>query len=277
MSDRKRQPHDSRPALDPHRAHCGRIHDVLLAAGKDAYMVDREAGQELIAQARAVQVAARAARLFLLRAVQHLAAKRGVSQIVELGSGYPCPPNLHEVARTAIPAARTLYVDNDPVVAAHGNALLADEQTDFAYADLTDTDTIVREIAKTMNPSKPLAICLGFVAEFLADPRALVTAVAAAAPAGSYVVLSHIGADIDTDAVERAAEIYRRYDISFWPRTRAEIAEILADYELIEPGLVPPDQWRPDTDLDRRHVACLQWKPLPATETCCYAAVGRLR
>ncbi|MGW4719445.1 SAM-dependent methyltransferase [Nocardia sp. NPDC004260] len=275
MSDRKRQHQDKRPALDPHRAHCGRIHDVLLGAGKDAYMVDREAGQELIAQARPVQVAARAARLFLLRAVRYLAAERGVSQIVELGSGYPCPPNLHEVARTAIPTARTLYVDNDPVVAAHGNALLAD--ADFAYADLTDTDTIVRAIAKVMNPCRPLTVCLGFVAEFLPDPRSVITAVASAAPPGSYVVLSHIGADIDTGAVERAAQIYRRYDIGFWPRTREEIAGILADCELIEPGLVPADQWRPDRNLDRLHVTCLQWKPLPATEICCYAAVGRLR
>ncbi|MGY4102075.1 SAM-dependent methyltransferase [Nocardia sp. R16R-3T] len=261
---------------DPNRAHCGRIHDFLLGAGKDSYAVDREVGEQLVRDCTVFQQSARVARLFLVRAVRHLAAECGIDQFVELGSGYPCPPNLHEVARRVVPATRTLYVDNDAVIAAHGRALLADEQNVFVHADLTDTSTIVREITEVMNLAEPVAVCLGFVAEFIADPRAVVDAVSAALPAGSHVVLSHVTSDVDTDEVERAAKIYRDFGIEFHPRRRDEIAEILSSCELIDPGLVAAHNWRPDPQMDALHAGPLHWDPA-STGECCLAAVGRVR
>ncbi|MGY1965543.1 SAM-dependent methyltransferase [Nocardia gipuzkoensis] len=266
--------------FNPYRAHSGRIHDYLLG-GKDQYAVDREAGARIIHSAPEYQVAARAARAFLLRAVRHLAAARGVTQFVELGSGYPCPPNVHEVAQSRAPDARTLYIDNDPVVAAHGRALLADDrngagQTRFVHADVLDTTTIAREVEGFLDRGEPIAICLGFVLEFVEEPRAVVDELAGTLPAGSYVVISHVTGDPEPEIVKRAAEVYASYDIAFWPRSREEISRILTSCALVEPGLVAAHRWRPDDDLDQRRAERLGLMPLQSTNICCYAAVGRV-
>lgn len=260
---------------DPTRAHCGRIHDFLLSAGKDSYEADRVVGQQLL-DCTHFRRSAHAARLFLVRAVHYLAAECGVSQFVELGSGYPCSPNLHEVARGVVPTTRTLYVDNDAVIAAHGRVFLADQQSVFVHADVTDTKTTVREITATMNLAEPVVVCLAFVAEFIADPRAVVHAVSAVLPAGSYVVLSHVTSDVYPEEVEQAARIYRSGGIEFWPRRREEIAEIMSGCELVDPGLVASHRWRPDAQMDALHAAPLGWDPASAGEIC-LAAVGRLR
>ncbi|PPJ22964.1 methyltransferase [Nocardia nova] len=261
---------------NPRRAQCGRVHDFLLTGGKDSYDVDREVGEQIMRECSAFQESARAARLFLVRAVHHLTAECGISQFVELGSGYPCSPNLHEVARSTAPTTRTLYLDSDAVIAAHGRAFLEDEHNVFVHADLTDTSTVAQQIDKNMNLAVPVAICLGFVGEFIEDPQAVVNAVSAVVPAGSYVILSHVTSDVDTEEVTRAAEIYRDYGIAFWPRPRQEIEEILSGCELIEPGLVASQRWRPDPDIDAVHAAALGWDPASIGETC-LAAVGKVR
>jgi len=261
---------------EPSWAHCRRVHDFPLAGGKDSYAVDREVGGQIVRECTAFQQSARAARLFLVRAVHHLAADCGVGQFVELGSGYPCPPNLHEVACRAVPSTRTLYVDNDAVIAAHGRAFLADGQNVFVHADLTDISTVVQEIMKNMNLAEPVAICLGFVAEFIGDPRAVVKAVSAVLPAGSYVILSHVTSDVDAEEISRAAEIYQGYGIAFRPREREEIDQILSGCELIAPGLVASNKWRPDPQMDAVHAAVLGWDPA-ATGESCLAAVGKVR
>ncbi|NKY87523.1 SAM-dependent methyltransferase [Nocardia veterana] len=260
---------------DPNRAHCGRVHDFLLTGGKDSYEVDRSVAEQIVRECAGFQRAARAARLFLVRAVHHLAAECGIGQFVELGSGYPCPPNLHEVARSTVPTTRTLYLDSDAVIAAHGRVFLADDHNVFVHADVTDTSTVVREVAENMNLVAPVAVCLGFVAEFIADPRAVVQAVSAVLPAGSYVILSHVTSDVDAEEVTRAAEIYREHGIDFWPRPREEIEEILSGCELIEPGLVAAHAWRPDKEIDAGHAAVLGWNPASTGEIC-LAAVGRI-
>ncbi len=260
--------------LDPSRAQCGRVHDVLLGVGKDSYWTDLQVGEQLVADVPEFAPAAQAARMFLARAVHDLAVE-GVAQFVELGSGYPCPPNLHEIARRVRPSARTIYVDSDPVVAAHGRALLAGEQTLFIGADITDTDTIVKELTETIDPGLPVAICLGFVAEFIPDPRTVITALTAILAPGSWVVLSHVTTDDDTGAVTRATDIYQANGIDFRPRPREDIATILSGCDLWEPGLVPVHRWRPDADRAGLDEAEFGWGS-PNGEFC-LAAVGRLR
>ncbi|MGY1943924.1 SAM-dependent methyltransferase [Nocardia asiatica] len=261
--------------VDPLRAHCGRVHDVLLGVGKDSYWTDLQVGQRLVAEVPEFALGAQAARMFLARAVHDLAAD-GVAQFIELGSGYPCSPNLHEIARRVCPAARTIYFDSDPVVAAHGRVLLAEDQTAFIGADITDTDTIVKEITETIDPAVPVAICLGFVAEFIRDPRAVIAAVTAVLPPrSSWVVLSHVTADGDTGTVAGAADIYRANGIEFQPRRREEIAAILSDCDLREPGLVPVHRWRPDVDRAGLDDSEFGWGS-PSGDFC-LAAVGRLR
>ncbi|WP_405183697.1 SAM-dependent methyltransferase (plasmid) [Nocardia sp. NBC_01377] len=262
-------------AHDPLRPHCGRVHDYLLGAGKDSYEVDQLLGARLVKEAPAFQLGARAARMFLLRAVHDLAAEFGIFQFVELGAGYPCAPNLHEIAGRVLPGARTVYVDSDAVVAAHGRALLAGSCAEFVHADLTDTDTIVREISATVDLIEPVAICLGFVAEFIADPRAVIDAVTAILPPGSYVVMSHITDDVETKMVHEARDIYRHGGIALWPRSAEEIAGLVSGFDLIRPGLVPVHRWRPN--VERAGVAGAGFGWDPAVSEFCLAAVGRLR
>lgn len=278
MSDLKPSQGATAVGVNPTRVRSGAIHDVLVGAGKDAYMVDLDACSQLITQAPAFQVAARATRLWLLRAVEYLAGEQQVSQFAELGSGYPCSPNLHEVTQKHVSDARTLYLDHDAIVAAHGRALLTDEQTYFMHADLSnDTEKIITKIKTVMDPRRPIAVCMSFVAEFLPDPATVVDAFIAALPCGSYVVLSHVTGDVDTEMVDRVADIYSKFGITFRPRSRGEIAALLAGCDLIEPGLVAPHRWRPVEALDRRRAQNLGWEPSETTDLCCYAAVAQLR
>ncbi|MFF0532879.1 SAM-dependent methyltransferase [Nocardia amikacinitolerans] len=260
---------------DPGRPHCGRVHDYLLS-GKDYYPPDQEVGAELVAKAGEFHVVARAARRFLLRAVQNVASE-GVDQFVELGSGYPCHPNVHEVVQLISPDARTVYIDNDPIVAAHGRALLAGTHASVEHADITDTNTTIAHIDAALNLAEPVALCAGFVLEFVAEPRPVMRSLIKALPAGSYVVLSHITADITPDIAYRAAEIYGAHKIGFTPRDRGEIADLLEGCELVDPGLVAPHRWRPDGEFEQRRAEQMDWSPPIAAEVCCYAAVGRVR
>ncbi|MFJ9370529.1 SAM-dependent methyltransferase [Nocardia sp. NPDC101769] len=259
------------------QAQSARIHDALISAGKDSYAVDLAVGKQLIAQANAYQTAAQVARLFLLRSVRALVAEEKVGLVVELGSGYPCEPNVHTVAGAA-GGARTLYVDNHPVVSAHGRALLLDNDlVDFIHADLTDPDPVIAAIAELTEPDVPVCICLSAVAEFLDDPAAVVKAISTGLPRGSYAALSHVTCDVHPTMLARATEIYRDHGIGFHPRTRSEIAAILAGWDLLPPGLVPAHHWRPDPGTDRAHAAAQHWTaPCPDTEICCYGAVAKL-
>lgn len=242
----------------------------------DAYLVDRAAGDWQIPEAKRFQTATRTTRRWLLRAVEYLAAEQEVEQFVELGSGYPCAPNVHEVARKHRPAARTLYLDHDPMVASYGSALLADAKTLFAQADLSDTDALVGEIAAAMDLDSPVAVLLSFVAEFIADPSEVVDAVTAALPLGSFVALSHVASDIDPDVVANAVQVYASYGIDFRARSRGEVDSLLARCDLVEPGVIAPHRWRPADELGRRRAWRKGWEPLHEELVCCYAAVGRI-
>ncbi|MCC3311398.1 MULTISPECIES: SAM-dependent methyltransferase [Nocardia] len=254
------------------------IHSYLVDSGKDCYPKDIEIGRRLSSDCPSVQYSARAARAFLERAVHHLADVHGIAQFVELGSGYPFALNVHEVARAQQPTARTLYVDSDPVIAAHGRALLANiDGAFFAHADVTDTDALAREIAATMDTAEPIALCLGFVAEFVADPHMVVEAVSAALPGPIYWILSHVTTDVRRrEEVDRAVEIYRTGGIEFHPRTKETIAEIVAPCELLSPGLVAATSWWPETASTDR-IPTLPSANSDTHEDLCLAAVGRVR
>ncbi|MEU8901274.1 SAM-dependent methyltransferase [Nocardia sp. NPDC048505] len=258
---------------DPSRPHSGRVHDFLLG-GKDYYAADSAVGHQLLGAATQFRTVARAARRFLLRGVGYT-VEQGVRQILELGSGYPCDPNLHELAQQINPEARTLYIDNDPIVATHGRALLAEENTEMVAADITDTGAVLAAVEDFFELTAPITVCFGFVLEFVEDAAGVVRRLAGALPAGSAVVLSHITTDHDGDIATRAAEVYTAHGIDFYPRSRTEIADLFTGCELADPGLVAPQQWwaaEPPwwtSDAEQREPRM----PRP----CCYAAVGWLR
>src|SRR5215472_9142158 len=159
------------PRLDTRHAHPARVYNYWLG-GKDNFAADREAAEQAIAANPGIVADVRANRAFLVRAVRFLAAERGVRQFLDIGTGLPTAGNTHEVAQAVTPAARIVYVDNDPVVLSHAQALLtstAEGATAYLEADLRDTAAILREAARTLDFSEPTALMLLIVLHLIPD------------------------------------------------------------------------------------------------------------
>ncbi len=243
------------PSFDTTTAHSARVYDYWLG-GKDNYEADREAGDEVIAINPGILHAVRANRAFLRRAVEYLAAQ-GVRQFLDVGTGLPTAENTHEVAQRVAPDSRIVYVDNDPIVLAHARALLtstAAGATAYIAADARDPEKILGQAARTLDFSKPVAVILLAVTHFIPDsddPHRIVSGLVDPLSSGSYLTISAATRDIATDRMTGAAAKYnaRRVAAQFIPRTRAEITRFFDGLDLIEPGLVQPQQWR-NADVD---------------------------
>jgi hypothetical protein len=228
-----------------------RIYDYLLE-GKDHFAVDREAAQRLVAAFPEARKLARANRRFLTRAVWYL-AEHGLSQYIDLGSGLPTSPNVHEVARQVRPGARVAYVDNDPVVAAHGRAMCnAADGVAFVEHDIRDPQGILTDpgLAGLIDFSAPVAVLGVSLLHFIPDqdkPREIITAFRWRMAPGSYLALSHAASDgSDERALADSAGIYEELAVSAVPRTAADILGFFTGLDLIEPGLLDVTQWRAD-------------------------------
>ncbi|MEU6773782.1 SAM-dependent methyltransferase [Streptomyces sp. NPDC046759] len=234
--------------IDTSKPHPARIYDYLLG-GKDNYEVDQLAGDELAAAAPEVRIGVRANRAFLQRAVRHV-VRSGVRQILDIGTGLPTSPNVHEVAQEVAPDVRVAYVDNDPIVAAHGNALLSRSgRTSIVLGDLRDPASVLGhpEVRKILDFGQPVALLLVAVLHFLTDaerPGEIVATLRDALPAGSWLVLSHATADFADRSAAQA--VYNKATASLSPRTHAEIERFFDGFELVEPGLAQVPFWRPD-------------------------------
>jgi hypothetical protein len=245
-------------AFDTGVAHIARVYDYWLG-GKDNFAADRTLAEQFMAADPAVIAGVRSNRAFLGRAVHYLAAEAGIRQFLDIGTGIPTSNNTHEVAQRADPAARVVYVDNDPIVLLHARALLtSDPQGATAYieADARDTGRILREAALTLDLTQPVALMLVGLLHCLPDqddPRTLVATLMDALPVGSYLVISHPASDIHAEAMAEGASLMNRSmagQITFRPR--AEVLRFFGDLELAEPGLVSTTQWRPGPGADTR-------------------------
>ena len=222
--------------------------------GKDNFAADREAAEQAIAANPGIVADVRANRAFLIRAVRCLAEERGIRQFLDIGTGLPTASNTHEVAQAVIPEARILYVDNDPVVLSHAQALLTstpEGATAYLEADLRDVPAIVRPAARTLDFGEPVALMLLIVLHLIPDtdnPYNIVADLLRALPSGSYVVLSHPASDIRT--VQMAEMTSRVNERMSGPkatmRDRAAVTRFFDGLELLEPGVVQPQQWRPE-------------------------------
>ncbi|WP_433509511.1 SAM-dependent methyltransferase [Nonomuraea sp. CA-143628] len=234
---------DSAPdGVDPSVPNIARMYDYFLD-GKDNFASDREAAEQILKLFPGTRDSARANRDFLRRAVRHL-VDSGVDQIVDLGAGLPTQGNTHEIA----PEARVVYVDYDPVVCAHGRALLSrGANVEFVQADIRDIDPLLDTLAETIDLGRPVAFLMLAVLHFLPDEAAygIVGRLRDAGPAGSRLVISH-AVDAAPDSTPQALEIYRQATAALNLRTPEEIAAFFEGYELAEPGLVYPQDWRPD-------------------------------
>ena len=195
----------------------------------------------------------RANRGFLRRAVYHLASGAGIRQFLDIGTGLPSADNTHEVAQRVAPETRVVYVDNDPIVLAHANALLtgrAEGITSFVDADARDTEKILAAARETLDFDRPIAVMMVGLTHCIPDeddPGGIVAKVMGAVPAGSHLALSQPDADIHKQAMTKVAGVMDRLmprKITY--RTQEQVTRFFDGLELLEPGVVAGSLWRPD-------------------------------
>jgi hypothetical protein len=241
------------PDFDTSHAHSARIYNYWLG-GKDNFAADREAAELAIAANPGILSDVRANREFLARAVRYLASECGIRQFLDIGTGLPTASNTHEVAQAVAPDSRIAYVDNDPIVLAHARALLTstpEGATAYIDADLRDAPAILTSAQHTLDFSQPVALMLLIVLHMIPDtddPYGVVASLTQALPSGSYLVLAHPASDIQ--AAQMAEMTKRVNERMTGPkatmRDRDAVERFFGALELVEPGLVQPQQWRPE-------------------------------
>jgi hypothetical protein len=245
------------PGIDVTRPNIARVYDAFLD-GKDNFAADRAVVELTLQIAPDAAAGAKANRAFLRRVVRYLAGEAGITQFLDIGSGLPSAGNVHEIAREVSPAARVVYTDNDPVVGVHGQALLADAAT----ARVITAD--VRRPAEVLdNPgvrafidfSRPVGLLMLAILHHVTgqeDPAAITARFRDALVPGSYLAISSFrmpGPEHPQDAEKTRAvqEVFNeKLGTGLW-REDGEIRAWFGDWELLEPGLVPLPEWRPDT------------------------------
>jgi S-adenosyl methyltransferase len=241
-----------RPVIDTSVAHAARVWNYWLG-GKDNYPLDQEFGESVRDVIPNIFNIPNADRGFLVRAVRYVAGEVGIQQFLDVGAGLPILNNTHEVAQSITPTCRVVYVDNDPLVLVHARALLTSRPggvTAYLDADLRDPDTIVREAARTLDFTQPIALMLLGIVHFILDDdqaQAIVARLLDALPAGSYLLLSHFTAEVDREAM---LEYRRLWNENATPpvtiRSSQQIGRFFDQLELLEPGIVSYPLWRPD-------------------------------
>jgi hypothetical protein len=237
-----------------------RIYDYLLG-GKDNFPADREVAEQVLAIAPVARDVVEDNRAFLRRVVGILTREAGIRQFIDLGSGLPTQGNVHEIAQAIAPDARVVYVDNDAMVVTHSQALLAGDNTLAIQADLRQPQAIIDhpEVRQLIDFGQPIALLLMAILHFLPDaedPYGIVARFRDALPAGSYLAISHGTRDIpvrpDMSAeqmAEMGAKVERLYQLtttSLVTRPRAEVERFFDGFDLLDPGLVEIQLWRPD-------------------------------
>jgi S-adenosyl methyltransferase len=236
--------------IDPSVATAARMYDYYLG-GHENFAADRIAALKVIEAAPEAPILAKENRKFLGRAIRYLAGQAGIEQFLDLGTGLPTRGNVHEVAQQVNPRARVIYVDNDPMVLAHSRALKTSAGTAVIQADMRNPDAILNhtDTQRLIDFSQPLAILFVAVLHFITDadhPQAIVARFLDAAAPGSHLVLSHVTTDPSPETAAKVKSVYASTTNQAAPRPRADILGFLDGLDLVEPGLVPVSQWRPD-------------------------------
>ncbi|MFE4977178.1 SAM-dependent methyltransferase [Kitasatospora sp. NPDC056651] len=245
-----RIPADLRPEI-PHPA---RMYDYYLG-GKDNFPADRAAAETALAANPEFRSTARANRGFLTRAVRYV-ADSGIDQFLDIGTGIPTAGNTHEIARSARPDARVVYVDNDPIVLSHARALMAGSgpgRTTVIQADLREPAAVLEAVreADLLDFARPVGLVLAAVLHFLRDedePYRVVATLLDALPSGSHLVLSHGTADfIPAEIRDRVTGVYDKATAPLVGRSREEVLAFFEGLDLLDPGVTTVPLWRPGT------------------------------
>ncbi|MFG3291365.1 SAM-dependent methyltransferase [Streptomyces sp. NPDC048179] len=259
-------PQPSSP-IDTSRAHPARVYDWLLG-GKDNYPVDEAVGEKLPPEARD---AARQNRQFMNRAAAWLAAQ-GVDQFLDIGTGIPTEPNLHQIVQEIVPSAKVVYTDNDPIVLRHAEALLISRPegaTDYIQADVRDPEAIVRHARHVLDFDRPVALSLIALMHFITDEQdahGIVRALMDTLPSGSYLILSHAASDVYPELAAQVVAEYAKGGIRLAFRSRPEVERFFDGLDLVAPGLVTSTRWLGSAPA-----------PEPEPDAGIYAGVARVR
>ena len=261
--------------IDTSKASIARVYDAFLN-GKDNYEIDRLVLRQVQAVAPEAAQLAWDNREFLIRVTRFIASQTGVTQYLDCGSGLPTAENTHQVAQRIAPDSRVVYIDNDPVVLAHGRALLEEnDQTHFVSADIFKPEEIVNNelVRKHLDFSQPIALFqLGTIHHYDGErtPEDIMRAYVDALPAGSYVAISHF---FDPETTEHSTLARRMEEVFLHSpmgtglfRTRPQIEAMFPDLEFVDPGLSLCVDWWPDGP---------RIKALDPVQYCIAGAVGR--
>ena len=246
----------TRERLQLDRPHGARVYDYFLG-GKDNFAIDRQAAEHLLEAFPGFRTAALSNRMWMHRAARY-AAEQGITQFLDIGTGIPTSPNLHEVVQEVAPQARIVYADNDPIVLAHSRALLTSGpkgKTAYLEADVTDPRSIIEsdEVRETLDLSKPVALSLVGVFHYLPDalkPYDLVKQLVEPLAPGSLLIFSHCTPDFAPDLWERAIQVYKADGGDAQVRSKEEVARFFDRLELVEPGVSVPFRWHPDQQTE---------------------------
>ncbi|WP_084525907.1 SAM-dependent methyltransferase [Nocardia vaccinii] len=247
--------------LDTSQPSKARIYDYFLG-GKDNYPADRAAAAQVEKVFPHIRRAARENRNFMVKATSFIARERGIRRFLDLGTGIPTAPNLHQVVHEVQPASRIVYVDNDPVVLAHSRAFgrldgTAQGLVDFVDVDLSDVERLIESDPFQNLLDEPVGVsCFGILHFFPDDvPYTIVDKVMAAVPAGSYLSITHATPDLNP-ALAEVGEVYRNNKMDAFPRTHAQISHFFRDLELVDPGVVVSRLWPTPAEVRCNEVGC---------------------
>jgi SAM-dependent methyltransferase len=240
------------PDIDTTTPHPARMYNAYLG-GKDNYPADRAAVRQILRQFPEVRAMAQANRAFLRRAVRYLAGEAGIRQILDIGTGIPAAGNVHEVAAQVAPGTRVVYVDNDPIVHVHANALLTGTgTTSIVLGDLRDPPAILNnpKVTALIDFSRPVALLLVAIMHFVTDqddPGRMISTLRDALAPGSFLALSHGTADFHPPGTAgQAAAVYDQAAAPLVLRPREQVTTFFDGFDMIEPGLVQAPLWHPD-------------------------------
>jgi SAM-dependent methyltransferase len=224
------------------------VYDYWLG-GKDNFEADRAAAEQVIQVMPEILATVRGNRKFLARATTFL-RDAGIRQFLDVGSGLPSSPNVHEIAQDGGTGARVVYVDHDPVVCSHAMALLArNDTTSIIRADLRAVDEVLSGARELLDFTQPVALmllgCLHHVLDG-DDPAGIVDQYLNALAPGSYLVISHATSEFSPEKMQANAEVADNTGTVLIPRSKDAIERMFNGRKFVDPGLVLVSYWRPE-------------------------------
>ncbi|MEV2217631.1 SAM-dependent methyltransferase [Streptomyces sp. NPDC050997] len=239
--------------IDTSRPHSARMYDYYLG-GKDHFDIDTQAAETVAAAYPGIFVCARENRAFMHRATRVLAQEHGIRQWLDIGTGIPTEPNLHQVAQSVVPEARVVYADNDPLVLKYAERLMRSTpqgRTTYIEADVNDPDALLNapQLAEVLDLSRPVALSLNALMHFVTDaqdPHGILTRLLDALPSGSALALSHCTPDFDPLTWQKVTDIYTSAGTPVQFRSQNDVARFFDGLTLLDPGVTVGHRWRPD-------------------------------